>query len=153
MILEGVWLNLQFDLDSFVEGCFEGSQGFRSIEGISIQGPALVRRVFTCKTQLPDSFPYVIEREFGVEQAQGYEQYVNSRLKSNLVIQNLSQNYQFSTGVDHMNQVMSHPRMVYFGNIIEEAGLLHKNLTSSPGSKKLRPALAFGERVVHHKEI
>ena len=24
MILEGVWLNLQFDVESFVQNCFEG---------------------------------------------------------------------------------------------------------------------------------
>ena len=65
MILEGVWLNLQFDLESFVENCFDGASSFRSIEGVSISGPALVRRVFTCQSQLPDSFPYVVEREFG----------------------------------------------------------------------------------------
>ena len=75
MILEGVWLNLQIDIQSFVENCFDATN-FRSIDAISVQGPALVRRVFTCKAQMPDSFPYVIEREFGAEQAQGYEDYV-----------------------------------------------------------------------------
>ena len=48
MILEGVWLNLQFDVQSFVESCFDATN-FRSIDAISISGPALVRRVFTCK--------------------------------------------------------------------------------------------------------
>ena len=75
MILEGVWLNLQIDVLSFVDSCFDATN-FRSIDAISISGPALVRRVFTSKSQVPDSFPYVIEREFGVEQAQGYEDYV-----------------------------------------------------------------------------
>ncbi len=49
MILEGVWLNLQFDVQSFVEQCFDTST-FRSIDAISISGPALVRRVLTCKS-------------------------------------------------------------------------------------------------------
>ena len=48
MILEGVWLNLQFDVQSFVETCFDATN-FRSIDAISISGPALVRRVFTSK--------------------------------------------------------------------------------------------------------
>jgi hypothetical protein len=48
MILEGVWLNLQFDISSFVGKCFEGSQ-LNAIESISINGPCLVRRVCTCK--------------------------------------------------------------------------------------------------------
>ena len=77
MILEGVWLNLQIDVQSYVDKCFDATN-FRSIDAISIQGPALVRRVFTCKSQIPDSFPYVIEREFGPEHAQGYEEYVQS---------------------------------------------------------------------------
>ena len=76
MILEGVWLNLQFDVESFVQNCFEGSSNLRSIDGVTISGPALVRRVFTNKAQLPDSFSYVLEREFGAEHANAYEEYV-----------------------------------------------------------------------------
>lgn len=52
-----------------------------------------------------------------------------------------------------MNQVLSYSRIVYFGYIMEESGLLHKNLASSPSSKKGKPSLAFGERAVAHKEI
>ena len=52
-----------------------------------------------------------------------------------------------------MNQVISYSRIVYFGYIMEESGLLHKNLASSPSSKKGKPSLAFGERAVAHKEI
>ena len=77
MILEGVWLNLQIDIPSFVENTFEKT-GFRSIDAINIQGPALVRKVCTCKSQVPDSFPFVLEREFGQEAAQGYENYIES---------------------------------------------------------------------------
>ena len=77
MVLEGVWLNLQLDIQSYVDQCFDATN-FRSIDAISISGPALVRRVFTCKAQVPDSFPYVVEREFGPDQAQGYEEYVQS---------------------------------------------------------------------------
>jgi len=75
MVLEGVWLNLQFDIQSFVVKCFEGTQ-FHSIDSLSINGPCLVRRVCTCKAQVPDSFGYVIEREFGAAASQGYEEYV-----------------------------------------------------------------------------
>ena len=35
MILEGVWLNLQFDLQSFVENCFDATN-FRSIDAVLI---------------------------------------------------------------------------------------------------------------------
>lgn len=126
MILEGVWLNLQFDIQSFVESCFDATN-FRSIDAINIQGPALVRRVFTCKSQIPDSFPYVIEREFGAEQAQGYEEYVQNHQKAGNQIENLVQSLDFGTGVDHMNQVMSFDRLVYFGYIFEESGLLGLN--------------------------
>ena len=75
MILEGVWLNLQFDIASFVNACFEGSQLY-SVDTISINGPCLVRKVMTCKSQIPDSFGFVIEREFGPEACAGYEEYV-----------------------------------------------------------------------------
>ena len=112
-----------------------------------------MRRVFTCKAQIPDSFPYVLEREFGAEHAQGYENYVMSNQKITSAVQNLSQNYQFGTGVDHMNQVISYSRVVYFGYIMEQSGILHKNLTSSPSNSKVKPGLAFGGRAVEHKEI
>lgn len=152
LILEGVWLNLQIDIQSFVEKCFD-STNFRSIDAISIQGPALVRRVFTCKSQVPDSFPYVIEREFGPEQAQGYEDYVASNQKPGFAVENLAQSLEFGSGVDHMNQVLSMERLIYFGYIFEESGLLNKKNLTSPGSKKNQPTVVFGVRAVDQKEI
>lgn len=102
MILEGVWLNLQFDVQSFVSSCFDATN-FRSIDAISISGPALVRRVFTCKNQAPDSFPYVIEREFGEIHSQGYEEYVLQTQKQGIGIENIDKTLEFGQGVDHMN--------------------------------------------------
>ena len=52
-----------------------------------------------------------------------------------------------------MNQVLSFDRMVYFGYIFEESGLLAQNMQASPTSKKARPGIAFGARAVDHKEI
>ena len=78
MILEGVWLNLQFDIQNFVENLFD-QVNFRTIDSILINGSCLVRRVFTCKNQVPDSFPFVIEREFSQQAAQAYEDYIVSR--------------------------------------------------------------------------
>jgi len=152
MILEGVWLNLQFDLQSFIEKCFDATN-FRSIDSIMISGPALVRRVFTCKNQVPDSFPYVLEREFGPTQAQGYEEYVMQNQKPGVVVENIAQNLEFGTGVDHMNQVISYDRLIYFGYIFEESGLLGKNSLTSPSAKRAKPTIAFGGRAVDHKEI
>ena len=43
------------------------------------------------------------------------------------MIENLVQSLDFGTGVDHMNQVMSFDRLVYFGYIFEESGLLGHN--------------------------
>ena len=88
---------------------------------------------------MPDSFPYVLEREFGPEQAQGYENYVASTAKQGSQVDNLTQNMDFSSGVDHMNQVLSFDRLVYFGYIFEESGLLNKNLAMSPSAKKDKP--------------
>ena len=42
-------------------------------------------------------------------------------------VENLVQSLDFGTGVDHMNQVMSFDRLVYFGYIFEESGLLGHN--------------------------
>ena len=85
-----------------------------------------MRKVFTCKSQIPDSFPFVIEREFSQEAAQGYEDYVLSKQKpgNNNMIVAIAQNLDFTQGVDHMNQVLSYDRLVYFGYIYEESGLL-----------------------------
>ena len=126
MVLEGVWLNLQFDLVSFIDRCFENTE-FKSIDSISINGPCLIRRVCTCKCQVPDSFGFVIEREFGQEASNGYEEYVqqyfNSKNGTN-EIEQLQSSFDFPSGVDHMNQVISYERLEYFGYIYEEAGLL-----------------------------
>ena len=124
MILEGVWLNLQFDIQNFVECCFDQSN-FRSIDSINVNGSCLVRKIFTCKNQIPDSFPFVIEREFGQEAAQNYEDYVASKAKQgNDQVTPIKSDLDFVSGVDHMNQVMSFDRLTYFGYIYEEAGLL-----------------------------
>ena len=52
-----------------------------------------------------------------------------------------------------MNQVISFDRLVYFGYIYEESGLLAQNAQTSPRSKKAIPKVAFGVRAVDHKEI
>lgn len=65
LLLENVWLNLMFDVQSFIMNCFEPNFRFRSIDGITLGGHCLVRKIATLKSQIPDSFVYVIEREFG----------------------------------------------------------------------------------------
>jgi hypothetical protein len=49
MLLEGVWLNLQFDIQSFIQNTFEPTFKFRSIDGIVLGGACLVRRISTSK--------------------------------------------------------------------------------------------------------
>ena len=61
----------------------------------------LIRKIYTLKSQLPDSFPYVIERDFGEEVALEFEQYVAS--SQHKQIENLDKNLNFQIGVDHMN--------------------------------------------------
>ena len=39
----------------------------------------------------------------------------------------IAQALDFTGGVDHMNQVLSYDRLVYFGYIYEESGLLGAN--------------------------
>lgn len=66
---------------------------------------------------MPDSFPYVIERDFGEETALEFEQYVAS--SDHQAIENLDKPLNFQNGVDHMNQVISFERIIYFGYIQE----------------------------------
>ena len=59
----------------------------------------------------------------------------------------------FTQGVDHMNQVISYDRLVYFGYIFEESGLLSGVSKTSPRSKKAKPDVAFGHAAMPHMEI
>ena len=52
-----------------------------------------------------------------------------------------------------MNQVLSFERLVYFGYIFEDSGLLNQKNMMSPGSRKEKPTVAFGARAVNEKEI
>ena len=135
-------------MPSFVENCFDNSI-FRSIDAISISGPALVRKVFTSRHQVPDSFPFVIEREFGANFARGYEEYLIQRQKPTTMIENIDKNMDFAAGIDHMNQVVSFDRLVYFGYICEESGLVPR----PEGKASLKPKVAFGKLAVEHKEM
>ena len=68
----------------------------------------------------------MIEREFGNEAAQNYEDYVASKAKNTGdQIVGIKSDLDFVSGVDHMNQVMSFDRLTYFGYLYEEAGLLN----------------------------
>lgn len=48
---------------------------------------------------------------------------------------------------------MSYERLEYFGYIYEEAGLLNNTQHSPGANRKLRPKVAFGERVMRHDEV
>ena len=56
MLLEGVWLTLSFDIQSFIQNTFEPNFRYRSIDGITVGGACLLRRIATFKAQIPDSF-------------------------------------------------------------------------------------------------
>ena len=67
----------------------------------------------------------MIEREFGDADARGYEDYVReSNAQRMIQIEQLDAKMDFNTGIDHMNQVISYERLVYFGYIFEKSGLL-----------------------------
>jgi hypothetical protein len=79
----------------------------------------------TCKNQVPDSFPFVLEREFGNEAASNYETYIQNQQLNGLKqsyssnIDQLSAAMNFATGVDYMNQVLCYDRLQFFGNLQE----------------------------------
>lgn len=70
------------------------------------------------KNQLPDSFPYVLEKDFGEEIALDFEQYVAGETDQSQ-IETLERGLNFQVGVDHMNQVVSFERIIYYGFIQE----------------------------------
>ena len=138
MIMEGMWMNLQFDLLSFVEKCFDKIH-FKQIDSIEIGGAVLLRRICTTKHQLPDSLPYVIERDYGEDIALEFEQYVASSDHQN--IENLDKQLNFQVGVDHMNQVVSFERIIYFGYIQEgDKGAKEK---TPPKKRFMNPKIDF----------
>ena len=126
MLLEGVWLNLQFDIGTFIQNCFDTTQfQFRSIDGITLSGACLIRRISTCRAQIPDSFQYVIEKEFGEAHAHGYEDYVQKASQQRgQHVEPLEAKLDFGQTIDHMNQIISFDRLVYFGYIFEQSGML-----------------------------
>lgn len=63
--------------------------------------------------------------------------------KPGAIVENVSQSLQFGSGVEHMNQVISYDRVVYFGYIFEESGML-KSKPSVTTSMNLKPKLSFG---------
>lgn len=153
MILEGVWLNLQFDILTFISQCFEPTFKFRSIDAISLNGACLVRKILTQKNQIPDSFQYVIEREFGETDARAYEEYVRESNGQRLIqVEQLDAKIDFNSGIDHMNQVVSYERLVYFGYIFEKSGLLAQSGQAGKTGSMSKPQLVFGHRAVLHTE-
>ena len=62
-------------MSSFAGQCFE-ARTFKAIEQIHIGGAVLLRKVMAMKFQVPDSFPYIIERDFSEQTALEYEGYV-----------------------------------------------------------------------------
>ena len=52
-----------------------------------------------------------------------------------------------------MNQVLSFDRLIYFGYIFEESGLLDAKQQTSPKSRRDKPDLMFGARAMPHTEI
>ena len=100
----------------------------------------------TCKHQIPDSFPYVIERDFGEDMALEFEQYVANTDASS--IENVEKNINFGVGVDHMNQVISFERIIYFGYIQEHKKDPKLQLNENYGKKeKFMKNIAFGTKV------
>ena len=57
------WLNLCVDMESLVSGLFRG-QVFKSLEGVSLGGHCMVRRIFTLRASPPDT----VSGQTGVEE-------------------------------------------------------------------------------------
>lgn len=65
----GEWVNLSFDILSFVSECFK-SQTFRSIDHISLSGNCKIKRVFSMRSPLVESNTIQINSEFKLEYAE-----------------------------------------------------------------------------------
>jgi hypothetical protein len=66
-------MNLQLDILNFYEACFPGEPAFRSLDGVIITGACRIRKVLTMRSQLFDTTAQLIQRDYGVEVAQEYE--------------------------------------------------------------------------------
>jgi len=117
-----------------------------------VGGALLLRKVMVTKFQLPDSFPYILEQEFNNDAALEYERYVAlGQERNNVQIDNLDKYQNFQVGVDHMNQIVSFDRVVYYGYIQEKSK--DPKLVNHPdmqGPRRKIP-LAFGTRVGDQK--
>jgi hypothetical protein len=52
----------------------------------------------------------------------------------------------FGQGVEHMNQVIAYERLLYFGYIFEQSGMLQQKERSTQD----KPKIGFGSRAVKH---
>ena len=74
--------------------------------------------MFLSDHQLPDSFPHIIERQYGPEAALRYEKYVQQDLKSSDIentVRDLKLLDNYQVGVNYMNQVISSDRIIRYG--------------------------------------
>ena len=74
MVEKDLWINLQLDLRSFVQECFD--EQFLSLEQVYIHGCCKIRRVILTKFQIADSQPYLIEERYSDQDAINYEVFV-----------------------------------------------------------------------------
>eukprot|EP00347_Sterkiella_histriomuscorum_P023813 403333301 len=141
MLKEGVWLNLQFDIQSFVDTCF-GQINFRSIDAIQISGACRLRKIMTMKGQVVDHTAHMLEREYGPEIAQEYEQQFGG---VDYQAEELQGNMNFTSGVEYMNQVISFDKIIFWGYLMENV----INVGNGSDEKKFRqkPNIAFGSRI------
>ncbi|CDW78155.1 UNKNOWN [Stylonychia lemnae] len=140
MIREGVWINLQIDIQSFVEVCF-GQMNFRSVDAIMIAGACRLRKVMTMKTQIIDNTSLWLEREYGQEISQEYEQQFGA---VDFSAEELAGNMNFTNGVDFINQVISFDKILFWGYLMENIIQVGNGVDKK---YKKKPNIAFGSRV------
>lgn len=84
IIIENQWLNLQFDIKSFILYGFQKID-LLHIDSIAISGNMLLRKILITRFQLPDSFPHFITQRYGDQAANEFELNI-SRIKLNNIM-------------------------------------------------------------------
>ncbi len=156
IIRDGIWMNLQLDILNFYEACFPGEPTFRSIDGIIITGACRIRKVITMRSQLFDMTGQWLQREYGMEVAQDFDERFSQQSGPGTYgqpqIEDLPNNLNFNTGVDFINQVITYERVLFWGylsDMIRNGG--HSDGKQSRGGKA--PEIAFGRRKVEKPVI
>ena len=108
IIQEDQWLNLQFDLKSFVMYGYDNFRlDMKHIDSISLSGCMYLKRILLTNFQVPDSFPFLIAQKFGQKTANEFELNCSkiklNNMKHEYYIEELPQSFNYPASINYVN--------------------------------------------------